>query len=231
MPRTARQAAGNICYHVINRGNARATIFHKEGDYDAFIQILAESLEHVPMRILSYCLMPNHFHLVVWPREDGHLSTWMQRVTTAHVRRYHQHYHTGGTGHIWQGRFKSFPIQEDAHLLAVYRYVERNPLRASLCETAQTWRWSSLQFHKPAKNSAQKNNPLPTILDPGPIDRPKNWITRVNQAESQAELDAIRKSIARGSPYGDDSWSIKAALKLGLESTLRPRGRPKNHSS
>jgi putative transposase len=223
MPRTARQAAGGVCYHVINRGNARAQIFHKEGDYDAFIEILAESLEHVSMRILSYCLMPNHFHLVVWPRKDGDLSKWMQRVTTAHVRRYHQHYQTGGTGHIWQGRFKSFPIQEDGHLLAVYRYVERNPLRANLCDASQTWRWSSLQFY----GSGKRTSPLPSILDPGPIDRPRNWMTRVNQPESQAELDAIRTSIARGSPYGEDDWIRQAAVRLGLESTLRSRGRPR----
>jgi len=223
MPRTARQAAGGVCYHVINRGNARATVFHKDADFDAFIEILAQSLEYVPMRILSYCLMPNHFHLVVWPREDGDLSKWMQRVTTSHVRRYHQHYHTAGTGHIWQGRFKSFPIQEDNHLLTVYRYVERNPLRANLCESAELWRWSTLQFHasdKPAK-------PLPNMLHPGPVDRPRNWLAKVNQPESKAEFDAIRKSIARGAPYGNDVWSTQAAIRLGLESTLRSRGRPK----
>ena len=224
MPRPKRQTAGGICYHVINRGNARATVFHKDEDYDAFIANLADSLEHVPMRIIGYCLMPNHFHLVVWPRGDGDLSGWMQRVTTAHVRRYHQHYQTGGTGHVWQGRFKSFPIQQDEHLLSVLRYVERNPLRARLVETAEAWRWSSLRFQS---NEARDRGALPNILHPGPVDRPRNWIKRVNQPETNADLQAIRQSIGRGSPYGETGWASQAAIDLGLEVTLRPRGRPR----
>jgi len=82
------------------------------------------------MRVLAYCLMPNHFHLALWPQADGDLSRWMQWVLTAHVRRYHRHY--GSSGHVWQGRFKAFPIQADGHLLTVLRYIERNPVRAGL---------------------------------------------------------------------------------------------------
>ena len=127
MPRTARACLGGYTYHVLNRGNARATVFHKPADYDAFIEMMAEASLRHPMRILAYCLMPNHFHLALWPCADGDLSRWMHWLLTAHVGRYLRHYHS--SGHIWQGRFKAFPTEEDEHLLTVLRYIERNPLR------------------------------------------------------------------------------------------------------
>jgi putative transposase len=103
MPRTARASAGGVVYHVINRGNARNEVFHKEEDYVAFQKLLRDAQRRCPMRILSYCLMPNHFHLILWPHRAGDLSRWMQWLLTAHVRRYHRHY--GSSGHVWQGRF------------------------------------------------------------------------------------------------------------------------------
>src|SRR5439155_13009534 len=117
MPRTARASQGGYCYHVLNRGNGRRTVFHKDGDFAAFVTLLRQAGERTPVRLLAYCLMPNHFHLVVWPPADGALSDYMMWLLTAHVRRYHRHYH--GSGHVWQGRYKSFPIQEDGHLLTV----------------------------------------------------------------------------------------------------------------
>src|SRR3954469_11960214 len=110
MPRTARASAAGYCYHVLNRGNARATGFHKDRDYDAFLEMMAEANLRVPMRIIAYCLMPNHFHMALWPREDGDLSRWMHWLLTTHVRRYLRH--DQGSGHVWQGRFKAFPIQD-----------------------------------------------------------------------------------------------------------------------
>ena len=102
-----------MCFHVINRGNARRQVFFKEGDYEAFLKAMAPACVQLPMPVLAYCLMPNHFHLVVQPAADGDLSTWMHWLLNTHVRRYHQHH--GSTGHIWQGRFKSFPVDEDDH--------------------------------------------------------------------------------------------------------------------
>ena len=135
MPRNPRASQGGYCYHVLNRGNGRQTLFHKNGDFAAFVTLLRQAGERVPMRLLAYCLMPNHFHLALWPRGDGDLSDYMGWLLTAHVRRYHQHYH--GSGHVYQGRFRSFPIQEDDHLLTVLRYIERNPVRAALVQQAQ----------------------------------------------------------------------------------------------
>ena len=137
MPRTARACSGGYTYHILNRGNARATVFHKPDDYEAFVDMMAEASVRTPMRILAYCLMPNHFHLALWPRDDGDLSRWMHWLMTTHVRRYLRHYRS--SGHVWQGRFKAFPTQEDEHLLTLLRYIERNPLRARLVGRAEDW--------------------------------------------------------------------------------------------
>src|SRR5882757_1619121 len=111
MPRRHRNAPGGIVYHVLNRGNGRAPIFENEGDYAAFERVLEEALAREPVRLLAYCLMPNHWHLVLWPREDGQLSEFMRLLTVTHTQRWHAHHHAIGTGPLYQGRFKSFPIQ------------------------------------------------------------------------------------------------------------------------
>jgi putative transposase len=206
-----------MCYHVLNRGNGRAEVFHKEGDYAAFLNLMVEANERLPLRILGYVLLPNHFHLVLWPRGDGDLSRWMQWLLTSHVRRYHRHYH--GSGHVWQGRFKAFPIQQDEHLLWVLRYVERNPLGANLVRRAETWSWSSLAW-RPLRRR-------PEMLADWPVPCPRNWLALVNAPQTEAELAALRRSIARGSPFGHEHWTQRVAKRLGLESSLRPRGRPR----
>lgn len=217
MPRTARASQGKFCYHVINRGNAQAEVFHNDDDYRAFARLIREASERLPLRVVGWTLMPNHFHLVLWPRVDGDLSRWMQWLLTAHVRRYHRLY--GGSGHVWQGRFKAFPIQQDDHLLAVLRYVERNPLRAKLVSRAEDWAFSSL---------ATPGEDFPS-LDPGPVPVPRGrtWKAHVNRPQTEAELKAIRHSVNRGTPYGIEAWQKRTAKRLSLESTLRPPGRPK----
>jgi putative transposase len=220
MPRTARADSGGVCYHVLNRGNGRAEVFHKPEDYEAFLRLIPLANERLPLRVLGYCLMPNHFHLVLWPREDGDLGRWMQWLMTSHVRRYHRHF--GGSGHVWQGRFKAFPIQQDEHLLTVLRYVERNPLRAGLVERAEAWQWSSLRERLSREPSE--------ILYPLPIELPRDWRTRVNRAQSAAEEAALRRSIQRGSPYGSEHWTKLTATRLGLQHTLNPRGRPRKQA-
>jgi putative transposase len=217
MPRTARASVGDVCYHVINRGNAHGEVFHKDDDFAAFVTLVHQACERLPMRVLAYCLMPNHFHLVLWPFGDGDLSRWMQWLTTSHVRRYHRHYQ--GSGHVWQGRFKAFPIQQDSHLLTVLRYVERNPIRANLVRRAEHWAWSSAAMWR--------REELPTWLQVGPVRYSGNWLTWVNRPQTDAEEAALRKCIDRGSPFGGPVWQRQTASRLGLESSLRPRGRPR----
>lgn len=217
MARTARASKGGYVYHVLNRGNGRQPVFHKDGDYAAFVNLLRQAHDHVAMRLTGYCLMGNHFHLLLWPHLDGDLSRWMQWLMTAHVRRYHRYYH--GSGHVWQGRFKAFPVQDDAHYWTVLRYVERNPLRANLVERSQDWEWSSLS---PTTRSGPAG-----LLSTGPLPKRPGWTNYVNGIETEAELLALRNSVIRGTPFGMESWQQSAAQELGLESSLRPRGRPK----
>ncbi|MFQ5425120.1 MAG: transposase [Phycisphaerae bacterium] len=216
MPRPPRISTAGGCYHVLNRGNGRAAVFLKQEDYRAFVGLIGEACERLPMRVLAWCLMPNHFHLALQPRNPGDLSRWMQWLTTAHVRRYHRHYH--GSGHVWQGRYKSFPIEADDHLTIVLRYIERNPLRASLVERAEDWPYSSLRWWC--------RRDRPAWLTEGPVDRPRDWVRRVNRPETEAELEALRRSVHRGAPFGKPVWQTRVAARLGLRATLRSRGRP-----
>ena len=219
MPRTARASAGNVIYHVLNRGNGRNEVFHKDEDYGSFLILLNQANDRANMRLLAFCLMPNHFHLIAWPRKDGDLSTWMQWLMTSHVRRYHRHYNS--SGHVWQGRFKAFPIQSDEHLLTVMRYVERNPINAKTIpiRKAQNWPWSSA-------GTPRKDYEV-VDLHPSPVAKQKDWLTWVNKPLSEKEYDALNISMKRGSPFGSSQWQKRISKKLGLESTLRPIGRPK----
>ena len=218
MPRTARAAVGGVCYHVINRGNGRMKVFHAAEDYANFIELLGRANARIDMRLLAFCLMPNHFHLVLWPREDGDLGRHLQWLLTAHVRRYHRMRGPRSSGHVWQGRFKAFPIEQDVHLLTVMRYVERNPLRARLVARAEDWQWSSAWRGRPRHAR--------DLLSDGPADVPRDWLRRLNTPQTDAEEAAVRQSLARGRPFGGESWVQQTAGALGLESTLRPRGRP-----
>jgi putative transposase len=220
MPRTLRASVGGLWYHALNRGNGRATVFHKPADYDAFIETMADARARLPLDILGYCVMPNYFHVVVRPRGDGDLSRWMQWLLMSHARRYHSHYRT--SGHVWQGRFKAIAAQDDGHLVAVLRYVERNALRAELVTRAEDWKWSSLP-------GWQRGDALLWFGDP-PV-RDKRWLARVNDPLSSGDLARLRLSAERGRPYGDESWTKRTADRLGLESTLRPRGRPPKKST
>ncbi len=221
MGRPKRSADGGLIYHVLNRANARVPIFDKDADYEAFERVLEQAVERTGTHLLSYCLMPNHWHLVVRPIEDGELSRFTGWLTLTHTQRWHAHRHSTGQGHVYQGRFKSFPVQDDEHFITVCRYVERNALRANLVKRAEDWRWSSLW--RWVNGSAKEKQ----LLSAWPVRRVANWIEYVNEPHSELELTAIRRSVKRGSPLGTESWSSQTVERLGLQSTLRPHGRPK----
>jgi putative transposase len=236
MPRIARGPTGEVVHHVVNRGNARATVFHDEDDYAAFVELLGQACDRWPMRVVGCCLMPNHFHLVVWPAAAGDLSRWMQWLMTSHVRRHHRRH--GTSGHVWQGRYKSFPVQPtrvpterrlrgvleggDA-VLAVLRYVERNPVRSGLATSAEDWAWSSARWW--AKVEA-----APAFWRREWFARPADWLEQVNRPQRDEELAALRRCVRRGRPFGRELWVKQMARQWGLESTLRPRGRPRKHA-
>lgn len=220
MPRRLRQAIGGLAYHVLNRAVGRRRIFNKPEDYDAFERVLSEAWTRMGTRICCYSVLPSHWHMVLWPRRDGELSEFMRWVTVTHTQRLHAHRRTSGQGPLYQGRFKSFPIQTDEHFLRVCRYVERNALRAALAERAEDWRWCSLWRRRSTEGEF--------LVQPAawPVEPPRNWTWLVNQPESEEELEALRRSVNRGTPFGEPAWQKRTAAKLGLESSLRPRGRP-----
>ena len=218
MARPKRIALGGYVYHALNRANGRLRIFRKDDDFLAFEQILAEGAERFSMRICGYCIMGNHWHLLLWPREDGDLSQFMRWISLTHTQRYHVSHGTVGIGHLYQGRFKSFPVQDDSHYLTVLRYIEANPLRASLVADAGEWPWSSF--------AVREGYECPFELSDGPVELPSNWARLLRLEFTDKECEHIEKSIKRGVPFGQADWTRITAARLKLQSTLRPRGRP-----
>jgi putative transposase len=225
MPRSARVARGGMVFHVLNRGVGRMRLFSKEQDFAAFENLLDETWKPHDVRICAYCLMPNHWHLVLWPKRDGALAAFMQQLTTKHVRRWQLHRKRVGYGHVYQGRYKSFPVEEDQYFYQLVRYVERNALRAGLVPRAENWRWCSLWRRVAGTTEQQK------ILSGWPLPIPQAWRKLVNEPQTEAELRAIRGCVRRGRPYGDGDWVNRTARRLGLESTLRPPHRPKKKAT
>ena len=221
MPRTVRVAPAGVIFHVLNRANAGARIFEKDQDYEAFRRVIGETAKLIPVEIFAYAIMPTHWHMVLRPTRDGDLGNFVQRLTTTHVRRWHLHRNSVGSGHLYQGTYKSFPIQDDEHFLTVCRYVEQNPLRAGLVQRAEDWRWSSL--HERHRGTKQTD----LMLSEWPVPKPTDWVSFVNDALTTKELEELRLSAQRGRPFGNENWKTSAARQLALESTLRARGRPR----
>lgn len=237
MGRPPRVDVGGYAYHVLNRGVNKRTIFRKDADFDAFERVLAQAIERTEgdVELLAYCLMSNHWHLVLRTTQDGALSPFMKWLTLAHTQRYRVAHGNVGHGPVYQGRFKSFLIQRDDHLLRVCRYVERNATRASLVERAEDWRWSSLWQSRQIRPKQVKAEQVgdeqtpPLKLSPWPVPggRPSQWLRTVNTPMNQDELEALRRSVQRNQPYGGPKWTKRIIGQHGLESTDRPQGRPR----
>jgi putative transposase len=214
-----------MVFHVLNRGAGRARLFDSDEDYAAFERIIEETLGVRPMRLLAYCLMPNHWHMVLHPEADGDLSAFMQRLSVTHATRWQRLRRRPATGHVYQGRFKSFPVEIGEPFYQVVRYVERNPLRADLVEGLDQWCRSSFWRHCHGTPQAGK------ILAPWPLERPAQWKVLVERPQAEAELAAVRRCVERGNPFGSPAWSERVVEQLGLQSTLRSRGRPRKYPS
>jgi putative transposase len=216
MPRTARAIVANSCYHVLNRANQKARVFHERADYEQFLALIARAQARLNMPILAACLMPNHVHFVMRPVTADDLADWMHWAFTTHVRWHHAKYST--TGRVWQGRFKAFAVQEDQHLLTLMRYVERNALRARLVERAEDWEWGSLAW--------RRARCAPVALAQSPVPLPSYWRQYTNDPQTAVELAEIRTCVNRQRPFGDESWVARQVGALGLESSITPVGRP-----
>jgi putative transposase len=222
MPRAIRQSPGGIVYHVLNRANGKRDIFQGPSDFRVFENILAEGLEKIPMRLTAYCIMSNHWHLLLWPHNDGNLSTFMHWITATHTQRWHSIHNSVGTGHLYQGRFKSFPCQNESYYLTVLRYIESNPLRAGLVKSSLDWTWSSLAI----RTGMTKDG---LAISAGPVELPDNWLGLVDILPGECDLKKIEHCICRGTPYGRNDWIQQTAKKLKLITTLNLRGRPKKN--
>ena len=222
MPRIKRTNVGGYVYHVLNRANARVQIFDNDEDYKLFENILEEAIEKFNVKILAYCIMPNHFHLVLYPENEGDLSVFMGWVTNTHTRRWHTQKGTVGQGHLYQGRYKSFICQDDNHFLTLVKYVEQNALKAKLVKKAEGWRWSSV-WRREYGTIKQKK-----LLFPWPVSKPKDYLSWLNTILPEEKEEIIERSIIKSNPYGGDYWLDNTVKKFGLEQTLRRVGRPKN---
>jgi putative transposase len=214
MPRRVRERTAGLVFHVLNRAAKRAVLFEKPFDYAAFVGLLEKAVARSNVALFAYCVMPNHWHLVLAPKADGAVSSFMHWLTTTHARRWQNSHGLSGLGAVYQGRYKAIPIRNDHHFLWVCRYVERNPLRASLVTRAEDWTWSSLSGR----------HERPAWLADWPVTQPSPWIAHVNAPQTQSELNAFRHALRNGTPFGDDAWKQQVRDALGM-SPRHPHGR------
>jgi putative transposase len=215
MPRRRQEGTGGLIFHVINRGAKRAELFSTPSDYRAFENLVIETKRRIQISLLAYCLMPNHWHLVLWPDRDGSLSKFMQLLTFTHAMRWNASRGISGAGAVYQGRFKAIPVQHDWNFLRLCRYVERNPLRAGLVKDPAEWRWSSFWCRLHSVDDE--------FLAPWPTPPPEDWHSILTQSDQDPELEAVRKAVQRGQPLGTPSWCEAARVRLRLTSGRRGR--------
>jgi putative transposase len=225
MGRLPRTIDDGLVYHALNRGNNRADVYGDDADRLAFLDALAKTRERYPFRLFGYCLMTNHFHLLLRPEAGQSISRILQSLTVAHTWRHHKRHRT--SGHVWQGRFKSPVIQDDTHLLVVPRYIEANPLRARIVEDAADFRWSSYPCHALGHDDPLLS-PFPEWEELGRTEseRRRRWRAKVRAVQSKDELMSVRSSLRSGRPFGTDDWTEKMGKRLNIDLVPRSRGRP-----
>lgn len=226
MPRLPRPIADGLVYHALNRGNNRAAVFFDDEDYRAFLAALAKTRERYPFRLYGYCLMTNHFHLLLQPEAGQSVSSILQSLTVAHTWRYHRRH--GSVGHVWQGRFKSPVVEADEHALVVLRYIEANPLRAGMVADPADYPWSSYAHHARGRPDPLLSElPCWSGLAVDERRRRAHWREWVGTPLTERELVAVRRSVTSGRPYGSPAWAEATARLLGIRLATRPRGRPR----
>ena len=222
MGRIPRIDIASQIYHVINRSNARMPIFETSQDFGAFENILQEAKSKYAINLYAYQLMPNHWHFCLSPQKDGEMTRFVKWITLTHTKRSHAFRDSAGSGHVYQGRYKSFLIQEGAAFLQVCRYIERNALRAGLVQKAEDWQWSSLWRRMFGENDQKR------LLSQWPVAYSEDYLDWVNAPQQSEIVNQLRTSVNRCSPYGKSEWASKMIGQFNLASTLRKPGRPKS---
>ena len=187
MPNRPTRGSGGCIYHVMNRATRGQGLFHDDDAYLLFLRTLREARELIPMRLLAYCLMPNHWHLLLWPAADGELPLFMKWLSMTHARRLHRACGSEGKGAVYQGRFKSVLVYGESAFYRVARYVERNPVRAGFVNGAASWRWSS----------ASGDRAYRLAIARWPVAKPTDWIRFIDGGEPAEELDELRQRLKR----------------------------------
>lgn len=218
MPKRCLRGTAGLPFHVMNRGVRRATLFYSHGDFAAFVKVMVEAAARVPMRLIAFSLMPNHWHLVLWPLDDTGLTRYTGWLSLTHACRWQRVHGTRGIGPVYQSRFKAVPIQTNRHFLTACRYVESNAVRAGLVKKALDWPWGSA--------SEQPGAPMPVLAD-WPVPKPPGWPALLDEPQTDSDIDHIRGCIARSAPIGSEEWCAEVAARLGWTSGLKPPGRPR----
>ena len=169
MGRKLRQTPKGFAYHTYNRVGWRHEIFSDSLDYICFLKCLSKAKEEIPINVCSVCIMPNHWHLALYPKEDELIQKFMHRLTSLHVKKWQKRWNCIGTGPLYQGRYKLKIVKDISYYLNLIRYIERNPVRANLVSNCTDWPWSSATIRE------QKNNIFYYLIDQGPIKLPDNW--------------------------------------------------------
>ncbi len=211
---------------MLNRGNHREALFHGPEEYGQFLELLAGAPRRFEVALWGYCLMSNHWHLVVEVDDVEQLSRWVHWICNRHVRLFHRGRRELGGGHIYQGRYKSFPIEDEGYMYQVLRYVEANPVRARLVARGRDWPWSSLSRATIQRGLLPLERPR---LQPWP--RNAEWEAEVDRPMEATPLQTLRQSVVRGTPYGNPAWVSRVVAEQGLETTVRLRGRPRKSLS
>jgi|WetSurMetagenome_2_1015567.scaffolds.fasta_scaffold18074_5 putative transposase len=214
MPRRPGRASGQFVFHVLNRAVQNTVIFRSLAEYEQFLGLLAEAAERFQVRVLAYCVMPNHWHLVVWPQSDDGLSRFVHWLAGTHAQRWRWAHGSQGRGAVYQGRFKAIAVQLDRHFLIVCRYVERNPLRARLVGRAEDWEWSSASLL-----SGCTGRPA---LSEWPVRKPAGWVGHLNEDLFDDSLSQVREAIRKGVHFGDAAWQKDTYEQLGWRSGRGP---------
>ncbi len=218
MPRIARAVAVGFPHHITQRGNYQQRVFAAESDYKLYLSLAEEYSIKANLEIWAYCLMPNHVHLVVVPRNPDSMARCFSLVHTRHSRYFNRK--TGRKGHLWQSRFYSCVLDE-IHLYTAVRYVERNPIEAGLVKYIEDYKWSSAYFriNKVSNKLLHPNCYLTKEI--------ANWREYLLQAADKKVLEELRTSTRTGRPAGNEGFTKQIEVMLGRTFEIRPMGRPK----
>jgi len=219
MPRRRVAGCGGFVFHVMNRSAKQLTLFEAADDYELFLQVLVEAEGVCPIRLLEYCVMPNHWHLLVWPERDDELSRYMRWITGVHGQRWRRAVGLPGKGAVYQGRYRWVAVQDGDHYDVARRYIQQNPVRAGLVEEPEQWAWSSA--------SVAGRQPRPT-LHCGPRAHDPQRDRSASRALDADTAQQMRESLRSGQPFGDARWSRALEVRIWLMAVLEAHSKAQN---